>query len=187
MAKNKAHQLPYLGLIIINIAKQTLSFFGLTDPNDDSSRTQAFTLKRTFSISTAKNGSGNLEGSGGTPLGWHYIATKIGTAAPMNTVFVGRVATGEIYSNALGELYPKRDWILTRIMWLAGLEAGVNLGNNSLGCCDTYQRYIYIHGTPDAEPMGVPKSHGCIRMHNDDLVWLFDQVEVGTKVQIIEQ
>ncbi|MDX1353211.1 MAG: L,D-transpeptidase, partial [Thiomicrorhabdus sp.] len=74
-----------------------------------------------------------------------------------------------------------RDWILTRILWLSGTQLGIN----RLGFVDTMQRYIYIHGTPDSEPMGTPLSHGCIRMRNKDLVELFDLVELYTPVEII--
>lgn len=161
--------------IIINIAKQTLSLY------------QADTLTEQFSISTGKNGIGNLEGSGQTPLGKHIISDKIGAGEPMNTVFVGRVPTGEIYEPMLGELAPERDWILSRILWLSGCEEGINQGHNSQGCCDTHARYIYIHGTPDSESMGVPLSHGCIRMRNVDVMRLFDNVEEGTLVSIVAE
>ena len=70
-------------------------------------------------------------------------------------------------------------------MWLTGCELGLNKGENKAGCCDTYQRYIYIHGTPDSEPMGIPLSHGCVRMRNEDLLWLFDQVDEGVPVEIV--
>ena len=139
-----------------------------------------------YPISTAKNGIGSQQDSGCTPLGRHVIAQKIGDDAPINTVFVGRVATGEVYDAELGRLQPKRDWILSRILWLKGLEEGINKGSNEQGDCDTYQRYIYIHGTPDSEPMGVPLSHGCVRMRNTDIIELFAQVEEGTPVTLIK-
>ncbi len=101
----------------------------------------------------------------------------------MNSVLVGRRPTGEIYSEALAQQFPQRDWILSRILWLSGLE----VGKNRLGQVDTMQRYIYIHGTPDREPMGAPHSHGCIRMRNADVVQLFDQVTVGTEVEIVTE
>ncbi|MET0094607.1 MAG: L,D-transpeptidase, partial [Sedimenticola sp.] len=97
-------------------------------------------------------------------------------------VFIGRRPTGEIYSHELAQQFPDRDWILTRILWLTGMEPGKNRG----GAVDTLRRYIYIHGCPDTEPMGVPRSHGCIRMRNSDLVELFDQVSSGTEVEIAE-
>lgn len=137
-------------------------------------------LKR-YSVSTALKGPGNSKNSGQTPIGKHYIRAKIGGGEPENTVFVGRRATGEIYSQALAEQYPDRDWILTRILWLCGMQPGIN----RLGNVDSMQRYIYIHGTPDSEPMGIPLSHGCIRMRNADIVELFDQIGYGTEVEIL--
>ncbi len=131
-------------------------------------------------VSTAKNGVGSDKNSGCTPLGKHIIRACIGESQPVNSVFVGRRPTGEIYSESLAKTYPDRDWILTRILWLSGRE----LGKNRLGNVDTMQRYIYIHGCPDSEPMGVPLSHGCIRMRNDALLDLFDKVKPGLNVII---
>ena len=133
-------------------------------------------------VSTALNGVGELSGSGCTPRGAHYIRACIGGGQPENAVFVGRRFTGEVYSPQLAAQYPKRDWILSRILWLSGCEPG----RNRLGRCDTMRRYIYIHGTPDTEPMGVPLSHGCIRMRNADLIELYDQVQAGISVFIEE-
>jgi hypothetical protein len=155
--------------ITISIATQTL-------------RLDLVDQQLNYSISTAANGAGERENSGCTPRGWHMISEKFGDGLPINSVFVARQATGEIYSDELAAAYPARDWILTRILWLTGLEAGVNQGEG----CDSHARYIYIHGTPDSEPMGEPRSHGCIRMRNTDLLALFDQVDVGAIVQIIE-
>lgn len=133
-----------------------------------------------YSISTALNGPGQKANSGCTPLGKHHIRIKIGGGCPINAVFRGRRFTQEIYSPELAEKYPDRDWILTRILWLTGDDSGVNRG----GDVDTLKRYIYIHGCPDSEPMGIAKSHGCVRMRNTDLIELFDQVSVGTVVTI---
>lgn len=133
-------------------------------------------------VSTAKRGVGQQRGSHQTPRGWHQIRAKIGAGAPLNTVFVGRRPTGEIYQPEWHELYPERDWILTRILWLSGLEVGFN----RLGNVDTMRRYIYIHGTPEREPMGVAESHGCIRMHNEPLLELFERVPLGTRLLIDE-
>jgi len=133
-------------------------------------------------ISTALNGAGELGGSGRTPRGAHYIRACIGAGEPINAVFIGRRPTGEIYTPELGRRFPERDWILTRILWLCGREPGFN----RLGDRDSQRRYIYIHGTPDSEPMGEPRSHGCIRMRNRDLVELFDLVGPGTPVDIYE-
>lgn len=133
-------------------------------------------------VSTAGNGPGELMDSECTPRGEHVIAEKIGSDCPANTVFVGRIPTGEIYEPALRELHPERDWIVTRILWLDGKEQGKNKG----GKVDTYRRYIYIHGSPDDVDMGCPGSHGCVRMHNDDVIRLFDLVDVGDRVTIRE-
>ena len=135
---------------------------------------------KTWSVSTARNGPGERVDSGCTPRGIHRIRIKIGAGCPLNTVFVGRRPTGEIYSRALAASYPSRDWILTRILWLTGAEPGFNRG----GDCDTLRRFVYLHGCPDAEPMGVPASHGCIRMRNADIVDLFGRVDIGTMVVI---
>ena len=135
-----------------------------------------------YPVSTARNGSGEQRGSGCTPRGWHRIRIKIGAGLPLNAVLVGRRPTGEIYSPELADDHPERDWILSRILWLTGLEAGFNRG----GECDTLRRYIYIHGCPDHSPMGAPLSHGCIRMRNRDLLELFERVDVGDRVFIAD-
>jgi lipoprotein-anchoring transpeptidase ErfK/SrfK len=137
---------------------------------------------RSYPVSTAKNGAGEQRGSECTPIGWHSIRAKIGSGQPLNSVFKGRRPTGEIYSAELGELYPQRDWILTRILWLGGLEPG----KNRYGNVDTCWRYIYIHGTSDEAMIGSPASHGCIRMKNIDMLELFESVETGVKVYIHE-
>ena len=130
---------------------------------------------QTWLISSAKNGVGQIEGSECTPLGLHCIREKIGHALPLNAVMVGRVPTGEIYSSQLHQAQPNRDWILTRILRLEGKEQGINQGRDAQGrCCDSWLRYIYIHGTPDQTQLGVTGSKGCIRMHNQDLIELFD-------------
>ena len=97
-------------------------------------------------------------------------------------MFVGRRPTGEIYSDELAQAHPHRDWILTRILWLCGREPG----KNRFGGVDTMRRYIYIHGCPDNVPMGVPLSHGCVRMRNLEIAELFDLVGIGTEVLILE-
>ena len=135
-----------------------------------------------YPISSAANGVGEQENSGCTPRGAHHIRIKIGGECPTNSVFVGRRPTGEVYTPELGSRHPERDWILSRILWLSGDELGRNRG----GHCDTLRRMIYIHGTPDSEPMGIPQSHGCIRMRNRDLIPLFEQVDNNTPVFIEE-
>jgi len=136
---------------------------------------------RSYAVSTASNGAGERRGSHCTPRGRHVVRAKIGAGAPANTVFVGRRSTGEIWTPALAAEYPGRDWILTRILWLSGCEAGFN----RLGEVDTMRRYIYIHGSPDAVPMGVPGSIGCVRMRNVDIIELFDLVPARTPVEIL--
>lgn len=137
-------------------------------------------LLRSYRVSTAANGAGEISGSNCTPRGKHIIRAKIGANQPENTVFVGRRPTGEIYTPELGAKFPGRDWILTRILWLSGCEVGFN----RLGKSDTMRRYIYIHGTPDSEQLGNPISHGCVRMRNADLIELFDWAPAGTAVEI---
>jgi len=137
---------------------------------------------REYAVSTSKNGAGELCGSDCTPRGRHVVRARIGAGQPLNTVFVGRRPTGEIYDRALGERDPARDWILARILWLSGCEPG----RNRLHEVDTMRRYVYIHGTSDEQRIGEPASHGCIRMRNTDVVELFDLVPAGTQVDISE-
>ena len=157
--------------IRINISTQ---YIDLIDKN-------GLIIKR-YAISTSKNGAGEQNGSYCTPRGRHIVRAKIGAGRPLNTVFVERRPTGEVYSPELARSFPKRDWILTRILWLSGCEPGYN----RLGAVDTMRRAIYIHGSPDSAEMGKPGSHGCIRMRNEDLVELFDLVPVRTPVEIRE-
>jgi len=139
-------------------------------------------ISRSYSVSTSKNGAGEENGSFKTPRGRHVVRAKIGAGAPAGTVFVGRRPSGETYTPELGAAHPGRDWILTRILWLSGLERG----RNRLGSVDTMRRYIYIHGTPDEVELGVPGSIGCVRMRNAEVAELFDLVHVGTEVVIDE-
>lgn len=134
----------------------------------------------TYTISTGKNGLGERQGSECTPRGLHQIHSIIGLQHDINSVFVAREWTGELYSAELAEKFPGRDWILTRILRLEGLEPGRNQG----GDVDTLERFIYIHGTPDTTVLGVPGSRGCIRMSNQDIIALAEWVHVGTHVLI---
>lgn len=156
--------------IRVSIAEQTLT---LTDEQGG---------QTVWPISTAANGPGEAEGSNCTPRGRHVIRARIGAGQPENAVFVGRRPTGEVYTPELAAAHPGRDWILSRILWLSGCEPG----HNRLGSVDSMRRFIYIHGTPDSEPMGVPRSHGCVRMRNADIIDLFDRVTVGCPVVIEE-
>lgn len=133
-----------------------------------------------FDVSTASNGAGCRNGSGCTPTGLHRIRVKVGAGCAPGTVFVGRRATGEVLTPELRERFPARDWILTRILWLDGLEPGTNKG----GEVDTLRRFVYIHGTADEARIGEPASHGCVLMRNADLVQLFDAVRCGTRVDL---
>ena len=156
--------------ISISIPAQTLTL------RDDAGGTV-----REYPVSTARRGAGEESGSFCTPRGKHIIRAKIGAGRPVNTVFVARRPTGEMYSPELGERLPDRDWILTRILWLSGCEPGFN----RLGKVDTMRRFIYIHGSPDSVEMGRPGSIGCIRMRNADVLDLFDRVAAGTPVEIL--
>ncbi|GEC94130.1 L,D-transpeptidase [Zoogloea ramigera] len=155
--------------ILIDIPSQTLSLLG-----DDGA------CIRRYSVSTARNGAGEASGSFCTPRGRHIIRARIGAGAPIGAAFRGRRPTGEVWTPELAAANPGRDWILTRILWLSGTEPGFN----RLGEVDSMRRYIYIHGTPDTEPMGVPLSIGCVRMRNRDVAELFELVPAGTAVDI---
>ena len=147
-------------MITIDISKQALEYKG-----------------KSYSISTAKNGIGEVEDSYCTPTGKFKIAEKIGANLEFGSVLVDREPTGEVYNADLAKQYPDRDWILTRILWLDGVEV---LNQN------TKNRYIYIHGSPDETPMGMPGSKGCIRMHNYDVIELFESIHTGEDVVIIK-
>ena len=147
--------------LLVSVARQTLTVF------DDHG-----VVLREYPVSTAKAGVGEISGSYQTPRGRHLIRAKIGAGQPENTVFVRRRPTGELWTPELAAQFPGRDWILPRILWLSGCESG----SNRLGCVDTMRRYVYIHGSPDSVEMGIPGSHGCVRMRNADIVELFDRV-----------
>lgn len=136
---------------------------------------------KSYGVSTARNGAGEISGSECTPRGRHRIARKIGAGLAPETIFVARQPVG-LWRPALEAAEPERDFILGRILWLAGCEAGFNQGPGR----DSFERYIYIHGTPDTRPMGVPLSHGCIRMRNADVLDLFERVSEGTEVMVEE-
>jgi len=157
--------------IRINLSSQTLEL-----------RDQQGTLLATYPVSTAAKGAGEVQGSYQTPRGKHIIRAKVGAGQPANAVFVARRPTGELWTPALVEEFPDRDWILTRILWLSGKEPGFN----RRGSVDTMRRYVYIHGTPETTRLGQLGSHGCIRMDNAQLIDLFDRVEPYTPVDIVE-
>jgi len=126
----------------------------------------------TYPVSTSKFGLSDRPSSYGTPLGTMQIAAKIGGGAPVGAVFKHRQRTGEV----LRPNAPGRDPIVTRILWLRGLES-----QNARA----YSRNIYIHGTAEERTIGRPASYGCIRMRSKDVVRVFDSVPVGTRVEVI--
>ena len=170
-AQSYAHSLKPAMRIRISLPQQTLELHN-----------ELGALLRRYSVSTAKNGAGEQNGSYCTPRGRHIVRAKIGSGEPANSVFIRRRPTGEVWSPELAEAFPGRDWILTRILWLSGREPG----RNRLGDVDTMRRYIYLHGSPDTVAMGAPGSIGCVRMRNEDIVDLFDLVSVYTPVDIVE-
>jgi L,D-transpeptidase YbiS len=153
--------------ISVNVSKQRLYY------HEDGCPTYEYV------ISTAKNGEGSEKGSFCTPLGVHKIACKIGADLPLHSIFVRRRWTGAIYHPEEDNNNDK-DWILTRILWLKGLEPLKNQGGKQ----DSLRRFIYIHGTNDIAHLGQKASCGCIRMDNHDIIELFEKVSVGVKVNI---
>jgi len=135
---------------------------------------------RQYPVSTSKYGSGNRNGSNQTPLGEHCIREKIGANAAADEVFIGRQPRGLLAQLRQSEEQLPEDIIMARILWLHGLEPGINQGDD----VDSYQRYIYIHGTSDEDSIGSPASHGCIRMRNRDVMELYDLVELDCPVLI---
>lgn len=157
-----------LDLIHISLEQQRLTGFAAGQP------------LCSFPVSTASNGPGELNGSGCTPRGRHRVRARIGDGQPLAAVFIGRRPTGEVWTHELAEAHPQRDWILTRILWLCGDQPGFNRGADR----DSQRRYIYLHGTGDDQPMGIPLSHGCIRLRNIDMLTLFDMTPAGCAVVI---
>ena len=157
--------------IVVNISEQTLT---LLDEDENH--------LAVYPISSSKYGVGCQNGSEKTPLGLHRIKDMIGGAMPINEVFINRMPHGSLDEcKERGEDLPD-DVITSRIMWLEGMQPGMNQG----GYVDTYQRYIYIHGTSEEEKIGEPASIGCIRMMNKDIVEMYRKVESGCEVNIVE-
>ena len=136
-----------------------------------------------YTISTAEKGVGNIKNSEQTPLGLHSIKEKYGNTTPLNGRMIGRVFYGQIATIYNDSSRSKKDDVTTRILWLSGEEEGINKGGN----VDSYQRYIYIHGTSEEGRLGTPSSHGCIRMKNTDVLELYNKIIVGTKVLILDK
>tara|TARA_Y100000589_G_scaffold324564_1_gene360941 strand:+ start:477 stop:1028 length:552 start_codon:yes stop_codon:yes gene_type:complete len=173
--------------IVINLTVQNLKLFNAKEENRmrDNKRWRYCSNDKDLifetKISSAEKGHGQINDSFQTPLGRHYVRAMIGRGHEENAVFVGRRFTGELFDPSFLNVYPDRDWILTRILWLSGLEVGFNRSGN----VDTMRRYIYIHGSPDSVSMGVKGSKGCIRMKNVDIIRLFDSIPIFTTVNII--
>ena len=156
-------------LMLVRIGTATLQFY------------RAGVLVKSYAISTSKRPPSNAKNSLGTPRGLHEIAERIGAGQPPGMVFVGRQPTGRHFSE-LPNSEHEQNLITTRILWLRGLEPGVNLGGN----VDTYERYVYIHGTNHESRIGEPLSAGCVLMRNLDIIELYDQVRAGDHVLIVD-
>jgi len=136
-------------------------------------------VKFVYPCSTAARGTGNRENSYQTPLGWHEISERIGEGLPRGAIFNERKYTGNVWTP---DTPTTNDLVLTRILWLTGLEPGMNAGPG----IDSHARYIYIHGTPAEQKLGTPASWGCIRLSNRDVIDVFDQSPIGVRVLITE-
>lgn len=167
---NKYGDTPSGKVIIIDTSTQLLQLY------------QSGQCLQSWDISSASRGVGNTMNSLQTPLGAHRIAKKIGAQCPPQTIFKGRQDTGQQARIITEACSSDEDLVTSRILWLKGIEAGLNLH----GEVDTYNRYIYIHGTPEEGLIGQVASHGCIRMRNNDIITLFDLVENETLVYITD-
>ena len=154
--------------IIIDISEQRLYLF------------EKDVLKQSFPVSTSSFGEGSIENSFKTPLGSHQIKEKIGTNVQINTIFIARENTNKKAKIIKEKIDSDDDFVTSRILWLDGLEIGKNKGSG----VDSYDRYIYIHGTHEEGLIGEKASHGCIRMFNQDVIYLYDIVEEGRIVLI---
>ncbi|MBP7142098.1 MAG: L,D-transpeptidase [Opitutaceae bacterium] len=155
-------------ILVVRLASQTLQFFYRNS------------LTRSYSVSTSRRPPSNIAHSLGTPSGLHEIAERIGGGQPSGMVFKARLPTGRHYTEYASDELVTDDLITSRILWLKGLEPGINAGGN----VDTYSRYIYIHGTRHEDKLGTPASAGCIRMSNGDVIALYDEVRAGDWVWI---
>jgi len=135
---------------------------------------------RSYIVSTSKRPPSNVANSLGTPSGLHEVAERIGAGQPAGMVFKSRVPTGKHFSEIPEEADGPRNLVTSRILWLRGLEPGINLG----GDVDSHKRYIYIHGTHREDRIGKPMSAGCVLMRNADIIELYDEVRVGDLVWI---
>ena len=136
---------------------------------------------KTYVISSSSYGVGNKAGSNKTPIGLHKVKQKFGEKTPINGKMIGRVFYGDIATIYTDNTKSKTDDVCSRILWLVGLEEGLNKGEG----IDSYNRYIYIHGTSEEGRLGKPASHGCIRMKNKEVIELYEKVKIGTLVLIL--
>lgn len=155
------------GLVVV-VAEQQLYLF------------EGEQVLETYPVSTSRYGVGSQEGSHQTPPGLHRVQEKIGGDCPAGAVFRGRQFTGELATVETQAVVTGQDCITSRILWLSGLEAGLNQGEG----VDSYQRYIYIHGTHEEGLIGQPASIGCVRMRNADVIRLYNEIDEGTLVYI---
>ncbi len=159
-------------VIVVSVARQLLGFY------------RGDCLECSYVVSTSLRPPSNVKDSLGTPRGLHEIAERIGAGAPPGIVFKARVNTGRHFAELPAEEQAK-NLITTRILWLRGLEPGVNAGTNSAGeVVDTHARYVYLHGTNHEERLGTPASSGCVQMRNVDIIELYDDVRTGDLVWI---
>lgn len=158
-------------LLLVCIATQTLQLF------------RGDTLVRAYPVSTSLRPPSNVKDSLGTPRGLHEIAERIGGEQPAGMVFKGRRPTGRHFS----EHPDDGNLITSRILWLRGLEPGLNAGRASTGEeVDTYGRYVYIHGTNREDRIGQPASAGCVLLRNLDMIALHEETRVGDHVFIAD-
>ncbi len=159
-------------LLVVRIETQTMQLF------------RAGELAKSHVISTSKRPPSNVQDSLGTPRGLHVIAERIGAGQPPGMVFKARMPTGKHFSE-LPDADQHPNLITSRILWLRGVEPGVNQGVNASGdSVDTYARYVYIHGTNHEDRLGMPQSAGCVLMGNREIVELYEEVRVGDLVWI---
>ncbi|MFH1497284.1 MAG: L,D-transpeptidase [Verrucomicrobiota bacterium] len=161
--------------LLVRIGTQTLQFY------------RKGRLERSYVISTSRRPPSNVKDSLGTPRGLHVIAERIGGGQPIGMVFKGRVSTGMHFGEFDVDAAAPGNLITSRILWLRGLEPGVNAGVNTDGdAVDTFDRYIYVHGTNHEDKLGTPQSAGCVLMGNLDIIALYDEVRVGDQVLITD-
>ena len=157
-------------IILVDISRQQILLFENGKETDR------------YSISTSSYGIGSKSGSNKTPLGAHFVRKKIGAEAAPGTIFKARKNTGKIAQTEYKPRATGDDFVTSRILWLSGLERGINKAGN----VDSFKRYIYIHGTHEEGLIGQPASHGCVRMKNEDVIELFDHTPESSLVLISE-